>query len=451
MSFVRIFPTDVGWAQTSAESPVGGSTTADRRYEHHLVSGLDYGLLVRIRLIYSDHERGQLPEGGIGLQKGISHLADGSSGNLDRRDAPGYFPGNSVCGNSDLHGFGVSSYAFSLDDAYLTVSDMLFDNHHRPISYLRLAVTDRCNLRCFYCMPEEGIRYVPKKELLTFEEIERLVRLLAAMGISKVRITGGEPFVRNDLMKLLNAIVGIPGIEQVHLTTNGVLTAPHVPELKALGIASVNLSLDTLDRQRFRDITRRDEFDRVWETFHALVKNNLPTKINAVVMDGKNTEDIGPLAALTKEYPVSVRFIEEMPFNGEGQHYPVLHWTHSRILAELTRIYPTLERRPDPPHATATHYQVPGHPGDLGIIAAFSRTFCGTCNRIRVTAQGDLKTCLYDSGVLNLRDLLRSGHSNTAVRDILMGAFSNRPKDGFEAESRRSSPDIVESMSTIGG
>jgi len=328
---------------------------------------------------------------------------------------------------------------------------MLYDNHQRPLTYVRLAVTDRCNLRCFYCMPEEGIKYVPKKELLTYEEIERLVRLMASLGISKVRVTGGEPFVRTDLMKLLRTVVGIPGIEQVHLTTNGVLTAPHVPELKALGIRSVNLSLDTLDRVRFRDITRRDEFDRVWQTFESLLKHEIPVKINAVVMEGKNIEDIGPLAALTRHLPVSVRFIEEMPFNGEGQHYPVLHWTHTRILAALKQEFPSLERKPDPPHATAMHYHVPGYAGDVGIIAAFSRTFCGTCNRIRVTAQGDLKTCLYDNGVLNLRDLLRAGKTNAEVRGLLLNAFSQRPKDGFEAESGRSSPALAESMSTIGG
>lgn len=328
---------------------------------------------------------------------------------------------------------------------------MLFDNHQRPLSYVRLAVTDRCNLRCFYCMPEEGIRYVAKKELLSFEEIERLVRLLASMGISKVRLTGGEPFVRNDLMKLLRTLVGIAGVEQVHLTTNGVLTAPHVPELKQLGIRSVNLSLDTLDRKRFHEITRRDEFDRVWNSFEALLQHEIPVKINAVVMDGKNTEDIIPLAALTRDLPISVRFIEEMPFNGEGQHYPVLHWTHSRILSELKTVYPSIERRADPPHATAMHYQVPGHSGDIGIIAAFSRTFCGTCNRIRVTAQGELKTCLYDHGVLNLRDVVRSGAGDEVLRAALLEAFSNRPKDGFEAEANRSHPDIVESMSTIGG
>lgn len=328
---------------------------------------------------------------------------------------------------------------------------MLYDNHHRPLNYLRLAVTDRCNLRCFYCMPEEGIRYVARKELLSFEEIERLVRLLAAMGISKVRITGGEPFVRTDLMKLLRTIVAVPGVEQVHLTTNGVLTAPYVPELKALGIRSVNLSLDTLDRKRFREITRRDEFDRVWKSFEMLLEHEIPVKINAVIMDGKNTDEIHALAELTRNLPVSVRYIEEMPFNGEGQHYPVLHWTHARILAELKNAYPGLQRREDPPHATAMHYQVPGHRGDLGIIAAFSRTFCGSCNRIRITAQGDLKTCLYGDGVLNLRDLVRAGTSDEELRAILLQTFSCRPKDGFEAAAQRIKPDIVESMSTIGG
>ena len=154
----------------------------------------------------------------------------------------------------------------------------LFDNHGRPISYLRLAVTDRCNLRCFYCMPEEGIKYLPKKELLTFEEIERLVTLLASLGISKVRLTGGEPFVRTDLMQMIRRIARIDGIKDLHLTTNGVLTAPHIPELKSLKIGSVNLSMDTLDRERFKMITRRDEFVKTWETFELLIKHEIPVK-----------------------------------------------------------------------------------------------------------------------------------------------------------------------------
>jgi cyclic pyranopterin phosphate synthase len=299
-------------------------------------------------------------------------------------------------------------------------------------------------------MPEEGVRFVPRQHLLSFEEIERLIRVLASLGVSKVRVTGGEPFVRTDLMDLLKSLVGIPGVEEVHLTTNGVLTAPHVPELKAMGIASVNLSLDTLDRERFKEIARRDEFDRVWNTFEALLKHNIPVKINAVVMEGRNTEDIIAMADLTRQYPVSVRFIEEMPFNGEGQHYPVLKWTHKRILAELKGAFPAIEKVADPPHATAMHYRVTGHPGDIGIIAAFSRTFCGSCNRIRITALGDLKTCLYDSGVLNLRDKIRLGATDGELESLLRVAFANRAKDGFEAEAKRPGA-VVESMSTIGG
>lgn len=331
-------------------------------------------------------------------------------------------------------------------------SPQLYDNHNRPLNYLRLSVTDRCNLRCFYCMPEEGIRYLPKKELLSFEEIERLVTLLAGMGITKVRLTGGEPFVRTDLMKLIRKISAVPGITCLHLTTNGVLTAPYISDLKALGIASVNLSLDTLNRERFKQITLRDAFDSVMNTLELLIENQIPVKINAVVMDGKNIDDILPLVELTKHRDISVRFIEEMPFNGEGAHYPVLTWTHRKILSYITEAYPTLQKINDPDNSTASNYKVPGYHGDIGIIAAFSRTFCGTCNRIRVTAQGILKTCLYDDGVLNIRDLMRTGCSDDQIEQKLMHAFAHRPKNGFEAEQQRTANTPVhESMSTIGG
>jgi len=329
---------------------------------------------------------------------------------------------------------------------------ILYDNHNRPLTYVRLAVTDRCNLRCFYCMPEEGIHYLPKQALLSFEEIERLITLLASMGISKVRLTGGEPFVRNDLMSLITRITTIPGIKDVHLTTNGVLTEPHIPALKKLGIASVNLSLDTLDKERFKMITRRDAFGDVMKTFQALLHHQIPVKINAVVMEGKNIQDILPLVELTRSHAVEVRFIEEMPFNGEGSHYTALRWTHTRILEYLRENYPGIQKRNDPDHATASQYQVPGYAGTVGIIAAFSRTFCGTCNRIRITAQGELKTCLYDDGVLNIKSLMRSGMTDDAIKTTLLQAFNHRAKDGFEAEAKRKNQQPVhESMSTIGG
>lgn len=326
---------------------------------------------------------------------------------------------------------------------------MLFDNHNRPIEYVRLAVTDRCNLRCFYCMPEEGIRYVPRASLMTFEETERVVQVLAAMGIRKVRITGGEPFLRQDLMQLLRAITRVRGIEKVSITTNGLLTAPHLPELMALGIRSLNLSLDSLDRARFFEITRRDAFVPTWEVFQQMVTMGFDVKVNTVVMADKNLADLVPLAELTRDLPVSVRFIEEMPFNGEGRKGTAF-WSSRDIRTFLERQFPGLKRVEDPPASTAEHYHVPGFLGTIGIIAAYTRSFCGTCNRIRITAQGMLKTCLYDDGVLNIRDLLRAGLSDAEVGAHLATIFQQRPRDGFEAEARRKGQ-VSESMSTIGG
>jgi len=299
-------------------------------------------------------------------------------------------------------------------------------------------------------MPETGIKYVPKKELLSFEEIIRLVRMMAEMGIAKIRLTGGEPFLRHDLMQLIRMIRGIKGIEDIHLTTNGLLTGPHIPELKQLGIASVNLSLDTLDRERFKQITRRDEFLNTLKTLEQLRANEIPVKINAVVMEGKNIEDIIPMVELTRDQNCSVRFIEEMPFNGTS-HAHDFKWNHRAILNYIAAHYPQIEKIADPANSTAYHYQIPGFHGTIGIIAAFSRTFCGTCNRIRVTAQGVLKTCLYDEGVLNVRDLLRKESDDGLVRTRLLEAFQSRPADGFEAQQRRSDTSIHESMSIIGG
>lgn len=328
----------------------------------------------------------------------------------------------------------------------------LYDNHGRLINYVRLAVTDRCNLRCFYCMPEEGIKYVPRTELLSYEEMERLIQLLVGMGIEKLRITGGEPFVRKGMLEFLGRICKIEGLKKVNITTNGTLTAPLIPTLKEMGISSINLSLDTLDRDRFFAITRRNEFDKVMETFEALLHHGMSTKINAVVMEGKNIDDLIPMVELTKKYPVSVRFIEEMPFNGEGNHYPKLEWNYKKIIGHIQAHFPDLEKIPDPPHSTSYNYQVPGHQGSIGVIAAYSRTFCGSCNRIRLTPQGMLKTCLYDSGVFNVKDIMRAGATDEQLRATFAEALGNRAKNGFEAEkNRRFGLPVSESMSTIGG
>ncbi len=329
---------------------------------------------------------------------------------------------------------------------------IIYDNHQRPITYARISLTDRCNLRCFYCMPEEGNKYLPRKELLSYEELIRLQRILASHGVNKVRITGGEPFVRKDLMQFLKALRELDGVDEIHITTNGVLTTPHIPQLKELGISSVNLSIDSLDRKRFHEITRRDELPKVLKCMDTLLEYEIKTKLNAVVMDGKNTEDIIPMAELTKELPLEVRFIEEMPFNGTGEHQNILYWNHKQILNTLKAHFLTIQHIPASPYATASTYHIPGYKGKIGIIAAFSRTFCGTCNRIRITAQGMLKTCLYDQGVLDLKKLLRSETSDEELLKALLKAFGNRAANGFEAEKRRDSDhSIHESMATIGG
>lgn len=326
---------------------------------------------------------------------------------------------------------------------------MLKDNHGRTVNYLRLAVTDRCNLRCFYCMPEQGLDWLSRKDLMTYEEMLQFCKIVVKMGIEKIRITGGEPFARKDFIVFLRQLAAIEGLKELTLTTNGVLTAPYILELKKLGIKSVNLSLDTLDRNKFFSITRRDELPKVLDTLHELIANDIQVKINAVVMEGSNTADIIPLAKLTEELPVSVRYIEEMPFNGDG-HYAGLSWDHIRILDTLTQAYPNIQKIQDPLYSTSYNYKVEGHKGTLGIIAAYTRSFCGSCNRIRVTPQGNLRTCLYGEAVTNVRDILRSGLQETALEDAILQAINTRATDGWEAERNRVvSPQ--ESMATIGG
>jgi molybdenum cofactor biosynthesis protein A len=301
-------------------------------------------------------------------------------------------------------------------------------------------------------MPEEGLNWLSRKELMTYEEMLQICSLLVKMGIDKIRITGGEPFVRKDIMRFLTSLSELKGLNELNITTNGVLTAPHIPELKAIGVNSINLSLDTLDANRFFSITGRDEFSNVIETLENCLKNDIEVKINAVVMDGKNTQDIIPLVQLTKDLPVSVRFIEEMPFNGDGHIYNGLKWDYLRILEEIKDKCPDLQKVPDALYSTSYNYKIPGHKGSIGIIAAYSRTFCGTCNRVRITPVGELKTCLYDNGILNIKDLIRQGINEDDLRQILLKTFNQRAKDGWEAERlRKESTGIHESMATIGG
>ena len=328
---------------------------------------------------------------------------------------------------------------------------MLIDNHGREINYLRLAVTDRCNLRCFYCMPENGIKYMNRKDLLSFEEMTRLIRVFGDLGVSKIRITGGEPFVRKGIMSFLKGISELETIKEINITTNGTFTVEQIPALEKMGIKSVNLSLDSLDSQRFFDITRRDLFDQVMTTYRKLVDSKIRVKTNMVVMDGRNIEDIYPMLELTKHDDVSVRFIEEMPFNGtEGQGNATI-WPAKKIMTYIEEKY-THQKMVDPPSSTSLNYKIPGYVGSFGIIPAYTRTFCGSCNRIRLTPQGTLRTCLYGEGQVNFRDLIRGGVTDEALGDHLIKVVGKRAKDGFEAEKSRSATlPASESMATIGG
>ncbi|HYC29710.1 MAG TPA: GTP 3',8-cyclase MoaA [Chitinophagaceae bacterium] len=327
-------------------------------------------------------------------------------------------------------------------------AQLLIDNHGRVIDYLRLAVTDRCNLRCAYCMPAEGLDWLSRKEIMSYDEMLRLCSVLIEMGIKKIRITGGEPFVRKDMLHFLTQLSQLPGLQQLNITTNGVLTAPLMPRLKEIGIGSINLSLDTLDRRRFLAITRRDELDAVLRTLEAALKHGLPLKINAVVMDGKNIEDIVPLVTLTKELPVTVRFIEEMPFNGMGREQLGIAWDYRRILGLISKHF-NIQKIQDPPASTSLNYSIPGHTGTVGVIPAYTRSFCGTCNRIRVTPDGSVKTCLYDVGALNIKDLLRMDYSNEQLKSALMQASRKKAATGREAEARAANSHP--SMASIGG
>ncbi len=330
--------------------------------------------------------------------------------------------------------------------------NQLIDKHNRVIDYIRIAVTDKCNLRCFYCMPNEGIDFVKQNKLMSYEELLRVVNIICAQGVSKLRITGGEPFLRKDLMYFLKKLKKINGLNKIAITTNGTQLLPYIDELLDLGIHKFNLSIDSIDKQRFLKITRRDYFEKVWNCFEELSKRKVDLKLNAVVIKDQNIEDLVPMVALTKERKIAVRFIEEMPFNGIGAHYQKLEWNYKKILQHLENHYGKVEKLKDEKNSTSLNYKIPGHLGSFGIIPAYSRTFCGTCNRIRLTPIGMIKSCLYDEGIFNIRDLIRAGATDSQILETIQSAIGQKYKDGFEAESKRIfSPLVNESMTTIGG
>lgn len=331
------------------------------------------------------------------------------------------------------------------------MQQQLIDSFGRQINYVRLAVTDRCNLRCQYCMPAHGIEIAPRADLLTFKEMYRIIRVLTELGVNKIRLTGGEPFVRKDFIKFLEMLSFNDLLETINITANGAMIAKHIATLEQMEkIQNINLSIDSLQKEKFFEITRRDVFPEVYQTFELLEQSSLNLKLNVVVQAGFNTDEINDFVALTKDKNVTVRFIEEMPFNGKGQREIQENWNYTRILEEIQsefKVEPVVSEK----SSTSRNFKVDGHKGSVGIIPAFTRTICNDCNRIRITPIGTFKNCLFDDGVFNIRDFLRNGASNEDLKELFLSLVKDKPENGFVAEANRSKGNVSESMSTIGG
>lgn len=327
----------------------------------------------------------------------------------------------------------------------------LIDSFGRQINYVRLAVTDRCNLRCQYCMPAHGIEIVPRDHLLTYKEMYRIIRVLTELGVNKVRLTGGEPFVRKGFVDFLEMLSFNDLLDDINITTNGAMIYKHIETLEKLQkVKNINLSIDSLQADKFNEITRRNVFDEVFKTMEALEKSGMNLKLNVVVQSGINTDEINDFVRLTKDKDIAVRFIEEMPFNGEGQRSIEENWNYNKILDEIKSEFSVTEIQSEK-SSTSRNFSIENHKGSVGIIPAFTRTICGDCNRIRLTSTGTFKNCLFDDGVFNLRDYLRNGASNEDLKELFLSLVKEKPENGFVAEANRKKGDVSESMSTIGG
>ncbi|MEM9648488.1 MAG: GTP 3',8-cyclase MoaA [Bacteroidota bacterium] len=328
---------------------------------------------------------------------------------------------------------------------------MLIDNHNRQINYLRLAVTDRCNLRCNYCMPSEGIDFVKNDRLLTIDELIQVSDILVGQGIDKIRITGGEPFVRKDLMLLLRALAKMDGLNEISVTTNATVIGPYIDELKELGIKNVNVSLDSINRDTFERITRRNQFDTVHNNLIRLITEGFNVRINFIVLEGQNEQDMIPILEVMKHHMVSIRFLEEMPFNGGTKNFSGIKWNHKAILGHIAESYPDFKKLESPKTSTSVNYKIAGHAGTFGIIPSFSRTFCGSCNRLRITATGDVITCLYGKPKSNLREIIRGASPKANIENEILKAVGSRAKTGFEAQNEHAATVFGNSMTSIGG
>lgn len=313
----------------------------------------------------------------------------------------------------------------------------LQDTFGRTFDYVRIAITEKCNLRCTYCMPEEGVDFKHGEQILTSEEILRVIGVLGRMGVKKVRFTGGEPLVRKDIVELVAGAVNTPGIKAVHMTTNGIIFPKYAQRLRDAGLTGVNISLDTLEPEKFKTITRRKGEDKVLESIKIAQELGFPrVKINNVLMRGFNDDELDVFCELTKDNRVTVRFIEFMPFDEHqiwetGEHF----LSAETMIRHIKTQYPNIELASGT--RTEHHiFQVPGYKGKIAIIPAFTRSLCGNCSRIRLTADGGIRNCLYSDEEFTLMELIRSGCSDEDIVAKFRQAFDVKSKDGFESRKK---------------
>ncbi|XP_064564984.1 molybdenum cofactor biosynthesis protein 1 isoform X1 [Zonotrichia leucophrys gambelii] len=302
------------------------------------------------------------------------------------------------------------------------------DSFGRQHNYLRISLTEKCNLRCQYCMPEEGVQLTPKTELLTTQEIITLARLFVKEGVDKIRLTGGEPLIRPDVVDIVGELYKLEGLKTIAVTTNGINLTRLLPRLKEAGLNAINISLDTLVPAKFEFIVRRKGFHKVMEGIHKATELGYhPVKVNCVVMRGFNEDEVLDFVDFTKDLPLDVRFIEYMPFDGNKWNFKKMV-SYKEMLDTIKQRWPELEKLPCETSSTAKSYKVPHFQGQISFITSMSEHFCGSCNRLRITADGNLKVCLFGNSEVSLRDHLRSGASEEELIQIIGAAVGRKKK-----------------------
>lgn len=329
---------------------------------------------------------------------------------------------------------------------------MIIDHYGRKHNYLRISLTERCNLRCTYCMPEEGVDLLPKEHLMTADEIIQLAKLFVSLGVNKIRLTGGEPLVRKDAASIIQRLSALP--IQLNITTNGILVHQYIETFKAAGMQQINVSLDTLDADKFLLLTKRDHFAKVWENIHLLLQEGFRVKLNVVLMRAVNATEILDFVALTEQLPLQIQFIEFMPFDGNNWDWKA-GLAEAEVLEQIRQYYGTeavlgLEGQVND---TAVHYKIKDHQGSFGMISTVTNPFCDTCNRIRLTANGRIKNCLFSISEIDLLTALRTGQD---VEALIHAALAEKAKarggaQNFEDFSDQTLHEQNRSMIRIGG